>query len=281
MFSFFISITLFIGIQEVIAETITPSEKEKSTKTTTKTSDKKIPPSEKKPTSTQSESSEKSEDKKDEPKLTKTAQLSKANGLCETRMGELCQSSLCPTYCESKYGNWHHSGDMMQKECEARCKTDLCMVKAAPDSFDTPLDIQLREQLKVCMKEIPDQKDPEGEDHKWITFRADAYGNLEKSIKDKHDSIEKEQLEKEKKKKEEDDKKAEEEEQAYARCWMSKKKTDEDTCNMDNTPENGIQKVKTKENNPGVTADLLQKHIIQGVVEHGKKAHSTDIIPLE
>ncbi len=136
---------------------------------------------------------------------TKTEHLSKANALCEERLGGLCREKLCPTYCESKYGAWHHSGDMMFNECKGRCKNDMCQIKSRPDSFDTPLDEQMRQQLNVCMKEIPDQKDPEGTDHKWLYFRTEAYGKLEKVIDDKHSAAEKERLEKEKKKKEQEE----------------------------------------------------------------------------
>lgn len=273
--SIFVLNTLVLGM--FFADTITAeSEKISDQKIRTDTQPDSVAANEKNNNSTL-------KDKKPEaavaPKMTKTAQLSKANGLCETRMTEICQGNLCPTYCESKYGAWHHSGDMMQKECEARCKTDLCQVKTNPDAFDTPLDIQLREQLKICIKEIPDQKDPQGEDHKWFTFREEAFAKLEKNITEKHDGIEKNRLAKEKTAKEAENKKREEEEKEYARCWMSNKKND--ASDMSNTVENTMNTSHKKEGNEYVT-EAPMNNTVQSVVNNTKNTkHHHDISSIE
>ena len=123
---------------------------------------------------------EKKEDKN--PLPTKTANYSKAYNQCAPRIRDLCLTSYCATFCKYRYGKWAHNPLFKEKECLERCK-EYCDLDKQKGNFDGALHHQLQTQLQSCMKEMPTQKDPEGEDHLWIKTRAPDFKKMEDTLK--------------------------------------------------------------------------------------------------
>ncbi len=194
-----------------------------------------------------------------------TARLSKTNNICERRIVELCKESLCPSYCTYSYKKNDPTDEVMLRECFIRCKTDLCTIKSTPDPFNAPLDGQLRDQLVVCMNDLPKEKDKDGEDHAWVKFRTKDFANLEKQLKAREENLEKQKKQDAATKKIAPPPLKEPEENNY--CGVSRKKLEEITSKT----------VKTETSSPAKTES--PSSFVMGIVETSKRKISVDSVP--
>lgn len=208
-----------------------------------------------------------SDDLDDTDFQTKTAIKSKADDVCTLYIIKTCKASMCPAYCEHRYQNWKHNPEFKQKECLERCKTDHCTIKAQGDSFDTPLNIQLRKQLIACMKAEPTQEEidalyEEDKQPSWMTLRDSSFEKIEKEINDKNDKIQKDKEDKERQQREQDEKK-------YDDFWKPKaKKTDDKNTNdnqqeknnsdEDNEVKNGAKQKKANDTKSDIESQALK-----------------------
>ena len=132
-----------------------------------------------------------------EPPMTKTSVYSKSYDVCSPRIRELCLTTYCPMYCRDRYGRWPHDAAFKEKECTERCK-EHCDLEKKEGPFDGILYTQLQTQLQACMKEMPTQKDFEGDDHAWISNRTNDFKNMEERLKKEKESIEAKKKERQK-----------------------------------------------------------------------------------
>lgn len=128
---------------------------------------------------------------------TKTEGYAKSFEICSPRIRELCLTTYCPMYCRDRYGRWPHDAAFKEKECTERCK-EHCDLEKKEGPFDGILYTQLQTQLQACMKEMPTQKDFEGDDHAWISNRTNDFKNMEERLKKEKESIEAKKKERQK-----------------------------------------------------------------------------------
>lgn len=83
-------------------------------------------------------------------------EASKKSARCQVEQLALCEKDLCPAFCYEKYEKLEQNKTHLIKECILRCVDgDLCTTTGLSTKDETALDDQLREQMIVCMKEIP------------------------------------------------------------------------------------------------------------------------------